>query len=167
MDPRKSWIQKAARLINIAAFLAFEGTMIFFVTVWLYVGGRLASALLATACTVVVLAVFVCHRAKYRPLLRGHIVCLLIASVLGCSAYLYGWPRGRRAFLHDLYSIRAGMSPWQVEEVMGSYVNETDELAVENTFYYRWNDKDPAFNADYGIVKFRGGTDVGVEFVPD
>ena len=85
----------------------------------------------------------------------------------------------RKPFLRDLYSIKEGMTPAQVERIMGAYIegggrpldspaNEVDERGemVTGTVTYRHTDEGWG-DSDWGVVTFENGRVVDVEFLPD
>jgi len=89
----------------------------------------------------------------------------------------------RKAFVHDLESVRPGMTVEQVEQRMGRYMKgvgtKWGEQAVPAypegearkhatfTMYYRWNATDGAYDSDWGRVDFEAGRVKDVEFLPD
>jgi hypothetical protein len=79
--------------------------------------------------------------------------------------------------------VRPGMTVDEVEAVMGGYIKGMGQKwgGAGNSAYpegaerdratgimtYRWNDSNPAYNADWGQVTFEHGRVVKVEFLPD
>ena len=95
------------------------------------------------------------------------LACLVIAAVTGYHDYLANWPEGRRAFVSDLNSIEPGMSQAQVEEIMKPYMTGTGRPGMGRSGVFRWCDEDGRWDADLGIVRFRGGKVVDVRFLRD
>ena len=110
--------------------------------------------------------------------LREKALILLPFLLVVFSVRFVDW-NSRKPFLRDLYSIKEGMTPAQVEQIMGAYMTgggrpldspetEVDERGemVTGTVTYRhtnegWGD------SDWGVVTFENGRVVEVEFLPD
>ena len=89
----------------------------------------------------------------------------------------------RKAFVHDLESVRPGMTIDEVEHRMGRYLKGAGAKWGQSvapaypegearthaafTMYYRWNATDGAYDSDWGRVDFEGGRVKDVEFLPD
>jgi hypothetical protein len=109
---------------------------------------------------------------RHRPVILALLVLVLF------SFRFIDW-NSRKPFLRDLYSIQKGMTPAQVEQIMGSYMrggevplgspsttrNEEGEL-VTGTISYRHTDEGWG-NSDWGLVTFGNGRVVEVRFSPD
>jgi hypothetical protein len=113
-----------------------------------------------------------------RPL-REKISVLSLFLIVVFSTRFVNW-NSRKPFLKDLYSIQEGMTPAQVEQIMGSYWiggespfpngpeterNEQGEIVTGGITYLHtdegWG------NSDWGVVIFEHGRVVRVEFLPD
>jgi hypothetical protein len=105
-------------------------------------------------------------------------VVLLLFAVVFVGLRWVNW-NSRKPFLRDLYSVRVGMTPSQVEAIMGKYLKGTGwpantvadpsargELTLPGTVVYRHTNEGWA-DSDWGMVEFAGGKVVRVEFSPD
>ena len=112
-----------------------------------------------------------------RPLREKILILLLFVAVV-FSVRFVDW-NSRKPFLRDLYSVKEGMTPAQVEQIMGAYMNgggrpldgpdtEVDEGGeiVTGTVTYRHTDEGWG-DSDWGVVTFEDGRVVEVEFLPD
>jgi len=103
---------------------------------------------------------------------------LLTFAVAVAGVRWVNW-NSRKPFLRDLYSLRVGMTPSQVEAVMGKYLKGTGwpanagedptargELSFPGTLVYRHTNKGWG-NSDWGMVEFSDGQVVKVDFSPD
>jgi len=112
-----------------------------------------------------------------RPLREKILILLLFVAVVFCVRFV-DW-NSRKPFLRDLHSVKEGMTPAQVEQIMGAYMNgggqsldssgtEVDERGeiVTGTVTYRHTDEGWG-DSDWGVVTFEGGRVVEVEFLPD
>lgn len=107
-----------------------------------------------------------------RPLrIKLSVLALLIVVLFGVR-YL-DW-NSRKPFLRDLYSLEEGMTPGQVEQVMGGYMPCTSRDASfdgqdgiwAGSVTYRHTDEGWG-NSDWGVVTFEDGRLVETEFLPD
>jgi len=114
------------------------------------------------------------RRSDFRP--RFAAPTLFVFGLL--FVYSESWS-SRKLFLHDLKSIRSGMSAQQVDNVMARHhvynigppntrLDDNGKLVLIDTgsASYRHSD-DGEFNGDVGIVRFSGGRVTGVEFSRD
>ena len=112
-----------------------------------------------------------------RPM-RERLLILTLFVMVAFSVRFIDW-NSRKPFLKDFYRIKEGMTPAQVEQIMGDYMkgggaplgspktelNEQGEI-VTGTVTYRhtnegWGD------SDWGVVTFENGHVVQIEFLPD
>ena len=152
----------------LAAWLAFDLFAAGASPWWVTTG-----ALLALATPVVLLARGVQRRwARYAT---AAVVALAIVVAL-----LPWHPRKR--FVATLYRVQPGMTVAEADAVMADYHvgagakwqsrdgNEPGGLTDEGrdgTLIYRWNDRDAAYDSDWGVVTIAAGRVVKVEFLPD
>lgn len=113
-----------------------------------------------------------------RPM-REKVLILGFFLVIVFSVRFIDW-NSRKPFLKDLYSIQEGMTPAQVEQIMGDYMigggspfpdgpktelNEQGEIVTGGVTYLHtdegWGD------SDWGVVIFENGRIVRIEFLPD
>ena len=112
-----------------------------------------------------------------RPM-RQTLLILGLFVMVAFSVRFADW-NSRKPFLKDFYSIKEGMTPAQVEQIMGGYMigggaplgSSRTELngwveIVAGTVTYRhtnegWGD------SDWGVVTFENGRVVKTEFLPD
>jgi len=132
-----------------------------------------------------------------RPIqLQTRRIGVVVGVALGVAVlYFVPWS-SRKPFLHDLYSIRRGMTEADVRRIMGKYMEGTGwpavygsetpgegtlatsdatyattvspkgELAIRNSLVFRHSNSGQ-FNADFGIVEFKNGKVTQVSFSPD
>ena len=112
-----------------------------------------------------------------RPM-REILLILGLFVMVAFSVRFMDW-NSRKPFLKDFYSVKVGMTPAQVEQIIGGYmigggaplgspkteINERGEI-VTGTATYRhtnegWGD------SDWGVVTFENGRVVKIEFLPD
>jgi hypothetical protein len=112
-----------------------------------------------------------------RPM-RETLLILGLFVMVAFSVRFMDW-NSLKPFLKDFYRIKEGMTPAQVEQIMGDYMkgggaplgspktkfNERGEI-VTGTVTYRhtnegWGD------SDWGVVTFENGRVVQIEFLPD
>jgi len=112
-----------------------------------------------------------------RPM-REILLILTLFVMVAFSVRFIDW-NSRKPFLKDFYRIREGMTPAQVEQIMGDYMkgggaplgsprtelNEQEEI-VTGTVTYRHTDEGWG-NSDWGVVTFEDGRVVEIEFLPD
>ena len=112
-----------------------------------------------------------------RPM-RQTLLILGLFVMVAFSVRFVDW-NSRKPFLKDFYRIREGMTPAQVEQIMGDYMigggaplgspktdlNERGEI-VTGTVTYRHTDEGWG-NSDWGVVTFENGRVVQTEFLPD
>ncbi len=113
-----------------------------------------------------------------RPLPEKLLILILFVLVI-FSIRFVDW-NSRKPFLKDLYSIQEGMTPAQVEQIMGNYriggespfpdgpeteLDERGEIITGGITYLHtdegWGD------SDWGVVIFENGRVARVEFLPD
>ena len=112
-----------------------------------------------------------------RPM-REILLILGLFVMVTFSVRFVDW-NSRKPFLKDLYRIREGMTPAQVEQIMSDYmkgdgaplgspkteINERGEI-VTGTLTYRHTDGGWG-DSDWGVVTFENGRVVQTEFLPD
>jgi hypothetical protein len=112
-----------------------------------------------------------------RPM-REILLILGLFVMVPFSIRFIDW-NSRKPFLRDFYRIREGMTPAQVEQIMGDYMkgggaplgspktesNERGEI-VTGTLTYRHTDEGWG-DSDWGVVTFENGRVVQTEFLPD
>jgi hypothetical protein len=112
-----------------------------------------------------------------RPV-REILLILGLFVMVAFSVRFIDW-NSRKPFLRDFYSIKEGMTPAQVEQIMGDYmkgggaplgspkteINEQGEIAT-GTLTYRHTDEGWG-DSDWGVVTFEDGRVVQTEFLPD
>jgi hypothetical protein len=112
-----------------------------------------------------------------RPL-REKALILLPFLLVVFSVRFVDW-NSRKPFLRNLYSIKEGMTPTQVEQIMGAYMtgggrpldspetkfDERGEM-VTGTVTYRHTNEGWG-NSDWGVVTFENGRVVEIDFLPD
>jgi hypothetical protein len=110
--------------------------------------------------------------------MREKLLILGLLVMVAFSVRFIDW-NSRKPFLKDFYRIREGMTPAQVEQIMGGYMigggaplgsprtelNGWGEI-VAGTVTYRhtnegWGD------SDWGVVTFENGRVVKIKFLPD
>jgi hypothetical protein len=105
---------------------------------------------------------------------RSKRVRLMIATnALILALYLVPWST-RKPFLHDLYSIKPGMTLAEAERIMARYKRGTgwtipgagQEVSPAGSIVFRHSD-DGLFNADWGVVTIQAGKVIDVRFDPD
>jgi hypothetical protein len=109
---------------------------------------------------------------------REKVLILALLVVVLFSVRFIDW-NSRKPFLRDLHSIREGMTPVQVEQIMGRYMQsggrplaspdtEVDERGqiVTGTVTYRHTDEGWG-DSDWGVVTYKDGRVVKTEFLPD
>jgi len=102
---------------------------------------------------------------------RKVLILSLFVIAVFCVRFV-DW-NSRKPFLKDLYTIREGMTPTQVEEIMGRYTvgggqTESAERGeiVAGSISYR-HTQEAWGNSDWGTVTFESGRVVNVDFSPD
>ena len=105
-----------------------------------------------------------------RPFALLGLICVSIAAF-----YIVPWT-SRKPFLHSLFSIKSGTTVADVRRKMAgcmvdAWANMTPPDATRGLTYsgsliFR-HSKESRFNADLGVVTFRDGKVVSVEFLPD
>jgi len=113
-----------------------------------------------------------------RPM-REILLILGLFVMVTFSVRFMDW-NSRKPFLKDLYRIREGMTPTQVEQIMSDYMkgdgrplvpsrkdvfNERGEV-VTGTKTYRHTDEGWG-DSDWGVVTFENSRVVQIEFLPD
>ena len=103
---------------------------------------------------------------------RRRVLILSLSVIAVLCVRFVDW-NSRKPFLKDLYSVKAGMTPAQVEEVMGRYVvgsGQTESIErgemVAGSVSYR-HTQEAWGNSDWGTITFEGGRVVSVDFSPD
>jgi hypothetical protein len=109
---------------------------------------------------------------------REKVLVLVPFVVVLFSVRFIDW-NSRKPFLRDLHSIREGMTPIQVEQIMGRYMRSggralaSPETEVDDggqiltgTVTYRHTDEGWG-DSDWGVVTFQDGRVVETEFLPD
>jgi hypothetical protein len=109
---------------------------------------------------------------------REKVLILGLFVVVLLSVRFIDW-NSRKPFLRDLQRIREGMTPVQVEQIMGPYMQgggrslaspetEVDEGGeiLSGTVTYRHTDEGWG-DSDWGVVTFEDGRVVSTEFLPD
>jgi hypothetical protein len=112
-----------------------------------------------------------------RPTRERFLILALWVTVL-FSVRFVNWT-SRKPFLKDFFSIQEGMTPAQVEQIMGHYMKgggaplgspetETDERGeiTVGTVTYRHTNEGWG-NSYWGVVTFEDGHVVKIEFLPD
>lgn len=155
---------------------------------WFYItrpSVSLISIIVAVILSVPLLTLALVRRSKTAFVLYVVSLCAIIVLwKVPCSS---GHSSSRHQFLKDLERIRAGMTLPEVDEVMSGHIKGVSEkwppfmgkadtlkettdkngnLTYEGSLIYRHSDE-AAFDSDWGIVKFRNGRVVDVEFAPD
>ena len=114
----------------------------------------------------------------YGSPLRERILILLPFLLVVFSVRFVDW-NSRKPFLRDLYSIKEGMTPAQVEQIMGAYMKggglpldspetEVDERGEVDTGTVTYRHTDEGWgDSDWGVVTFENGHVVEIEFLPD
>lgn len=108
---------------------------------------------------------------KFEP---KRIAVILLFSFAMVALY-YAPTTSRKPFLRDLNRVHVDMTVPEVEAIMGKYIKGYDVEAAE--FYipdedgniragYRHSDSS-TFDADIGVVNFKDGKVVSIEFLPD
>jgi hypothetical protein len=112
-----------------------------------------------------------------RPTREKVLTLALFVAVL-VSVRFIDW-NSRKPFLKDLHSIKEGMTPVQVEEIMGHHmqgggrplaspeteVDERGQIATGTVTYRHTNEG--WGDSDWGVVTFEDGRVVRTEFLPD
>jgi hypothetical protein len=104
-----------------------------------------------------------------RPRRTPHCALALACIAFLVATYFISW-NSLKPFLRDLDHVEVGMSPAEVEAIMGNYIHGTGwpnpatggELVLRGAVVYRHSN-----NSDWGIVTFRDGRVVKVEFSAD
>jgi hypothetical protein len=136
--------------------------------------------------SVILIPLLVATRA--RGLVMAYAGFLIVLSLLHTTDW-----SSRKPFLRDLRRIEVGMTPEDVESIMGRYMigtgwrlpasttsgtgtpGETQplddqqldaELQLDGAVVYRHSDEG-AYNSDWGVVHFEDGCVVGTEFLAD
>ena len=105
---------------------------------------------------------------------------LLLGIFVVAMVVLYKIPWStRKPFLTALSRVRIGMTVEEVDRVMSAYIkgsgiepvgrfgsDENGQLELSDAIIFRHSD-DGAFNADWGLVRFKDGIVTDIEFVPD
>jgi len=123
------------------------------------------------------------HPRKHYLLAACFFSLLLIFFWCGWFLYQFQDPPARQVFIHDLTSLRIGMSVDEVEHVMGRYIKGAgpkwgmvteatyphgkERMRANGTMTYRWNASDGRYDSDWGQVTFENGRVVKTEFLPD
>jgi hypothetical protein len=138
----------------------FEIFTVFPVEGWLYAQAAIlfAGALLPAQVGV---------RAPNRLKLLGLVYCLIAAL------YFIPWS-SQKYFLRRLYSIQPGMTEEDARKRMAGYMQgqigsppgTVQSELIGNALFFR-HSNDGAYNADVGVVEFKDGKVVKVEFHPD
>ena len=115
------------------------------------------------------------------PLVKGipRPAALSVLALFWVALVPLGFPwDSRERFVHDLARVDPGMTPEQVDAVLGSYISGTGwpgnpfdagepaEFQVEGCEVYRHCD-DCSYESDWGVVCFEGGRVSKVTFSPD
>jgi len=110
---------------------------------------------------------------------RGALPIAAIAvAVIAVLAALPWHPR--KKFARDLFSITPGMPTAAAIERMHGWIQgpgakwqplgASGDAALatgEGVLIWRWNERDPAYDSDFGMVTIAGGRVAAVEFLPD
>ncbi len=97
---------------------------------------------------------------------------VILLGLLG--VYFTAW-NTRKPFLRDLAKVKQGMTPVQVEAIMGRYIHDpgwtpskgsTNEFPPVGAVYFR-HATSGNYNSDFGIVLFKDGLVVETQFLPD
>ncbi len=106
------------------------------------------------------------------------VILVVLLSVL----HLVPWT-SRKPFLGQLNKVQTGMTATQVSAIMAEYTegtgwpaapgtqsptttNTSSQLALANSLVFRHSD-DGRFNSDWGVVEFKDGRVIRVQFMPD
>lgn len=149
-------------------------TIIDFLSAWIpFVWITPLKYVVYTTLVTALLSRFVLARRELR-----RIVALIVFIVAMVILYNIQW-NTRKPFLMDLSRVRIGMTAEEVDGVMSKYIkgsgippvgnfasDENGQLKLKDSIVYR-HSNDGAFNADWGVVKFKDGKVVDVEFLPD
>ena len=103
---------------------------------------------------------------------RHKLLILGLFVVIVFSVRFVNWTT-LKPFLKDFYSIKEGMTPAQVEQIMGSYIigdgkteiNEQGEIVAGSITYRHTNEG--WGDSDWGVATFEDGRVVEIEFLPD
>ena len=103
---------------------------------------------------------------------RHKLLILGLFVVIVFSVRFVNWTT-LKPFLKDFYSIKEGMTPAQVEQIMGSYIigdgkteiNEQGEIVAGSITYRHTNEG--WGDSDWGVVTFENSRVVEIEFLPD
>lgn len=161
-------------MVAVAVWAVAIATLIDFVCAWI-AGFWITPVKYAvyTSCVGVILFRFVLHKREVPRV-------LILSAFLGAMFILYHieWST-RKPFLMDLSRVRIGMTAEEVDRVMSNYMkgsgigpvgpfepDENGELKLRDRIIYR-HSNDGAFNADWGVVKFKDGRVSAVDFMPD
>ena len=132
-----------------------------------------AGALLALATPVALLA-----RGVRRRWARDVTVGVVATAV---AVALLPW-HPRKRFVAALHRVQPGMTVAEADAVMADYLPGTgakwrtpdgsepgglSDDGRDGTLVYRWNDRDAAYDSDWGVVTIAAGRVVRVEFLPD
>jgi hypothetical protein len=135
------------------------------------------------------LLTFIWNKNKSQRLFT--LISTLFYIIILTTLHLIPWS-SRKPFLNDLYSINKGMTIQEVNQIMDSYIQNTEsntttsfantesslinlsssksahqnELTIENSLVYRHSNS-AKFNADLGVVYFKNNQVISVEFLPD
>ena len=166
-DPFRRWAVVTVVAIVIATFVDFCCAWVpaLWITPLLYV--------LYTMCVAAGLLFFLFQKREVRRVLL--LVAFIVAMLI---LYKIQWTT-RKPFLLDLSHVRIGMTAQEVDRVMGGYIkgsgiapvgsfgsDENGQLKLSDSTLYR-HSYDGAFNADWGLVRFKDGRVTNVEFLPD
>ncbi len=127
-----------------------------------------------------VLLLFAVGLLRWRPLAQQRKAVVTLAAI-GLSLvviHLVPWPT-RDSFFADLFKVRAGMTPADVETIMAHHQRGTgwpanpldpsqkgSELVIQGTLVFRPASAGPG-DSDWGIVYFERGRVTRVKFSPD
>ncbi len=136
---------------------------------WLYLG----AVLFFLSCGLLGIALDPSRRRTIRTT-AGLLLVVATLAVL----HLVPWS-SRKPFLNCLNRIQVGMTQAEVERIMADYMrgtgwpanrladaNAVGEFAIANSIVFR-HSNDGDFDSDWGVVSFRDGKVVSVEFMPD
>jgi hypothetical protein len=164
LDPTAAAIASAAAMVSVVTAAIVELLLHFPLSVWFYA----ASLTVFTIGAAVAL-----HGLRWPwPLEAVQAAAWWFAAAMALLAlHLVPWT-SRKPFLAQLDRVRVGMTPAEVEAIMGDYRRGTgwrvgnDVLAPEDAMVFRHSD-DARFNSDWGVVRFAEGRVVEVRFDPD